>query len=412
MSINLAADSKKTAIDVIQNGSIGSHDHFVASMYVPGDVRSIASGVFNAIDSTLVSPAISLNRYFGVLTGISNLAQGVQLIKDSKNDGAGRLEGGVKVLRGASEAISGMLQGVVATVKVFGKNASSEALKVVNVVGDAFFCVAMFALSFNCFTKMHNAGSLQNRINRPVDFENPSLIETTNKVGLQALRGYANDTNDTKTLSKIINFHEMVVSKDKSLGKVVDPKLIKEFNDLFEKLGTFNNDEVISELKSKIKEISSNLTYSYRESAVLGALCVISGALVAISDVCTVGVFSQVINILKPIITLLVTYFDVKQLINGLNEAKPESQFYKYMRVALTALSIGIAVAIFVGASGASGGALPAVMLAIGCIMPLISLMISSYPDIKWAFNCCTKAPSNAVHEETVHLTTDLVEAS
>jgi len=304
-----------------------------------------------------------------------------------------------------------MLQGVVATVKVFGKNASSEALKVVNVVGDAFFCVAMFALSFNCFTKMHNAGSLQNRINRPVDFENHALIETTNKVGLQALKGYANDTDDTKTLSKIINFHEMVVTKDKSLGKVVDPKLIKEFNDLFEKLGTFNNYEVISELKSKVKEISSNLTYSFRENAVLGALCAISGALVVISDVCTVGVFSQVINILKPIITLLVTYFDVKQLITGLNEAKPESQFYKYMRVALTALSIGIAIAIFVGASGASGGALPAVMLAIGCIMPLISLMISSYPDIKWAFNCWTKAPPRVENEQSI-LLTEVLEAS
>lgn len=139
--------------------------------------------------------------------------------------------------------------------------------------------------------------------------------------------------------------------------------------------GDVKDSVLIAEL---MDEAIKKLSKSERNNTLIGLLSLAAVGLTLASDFLTAGIASQILNIIKPIVSLTFFYFDVIQLKNGVEDSKPISKFNRYLRIALTILCIAIAITTFVGSGVATGGALPIALLVIGIVCPLISLYISN----------------------------------
>ena len=338
-------------IKSVKNSQKYNHEHVASSIYLFSDISSLIGGVWSSLSrfgqATAVASYLGLRKYLSVITGVSTVVSGNHMIEEAKktNHVWGKIQGGLRITKGAFETLYGATQGVASTIETFASSlVNSLKVSILSLSADSFFCLSMLSTAIST---LHNAG-------------------------------LAGDLN--RDLSKLKNFPDQVAYLQ-NLAK--DPKSKENLKHIigienFEKLPDLKPDELEVLKKQLVKKEMKN--------AIGGTVSLLSGVAVALGDIFTVGLFSKIITFAKPFITLAATYFDLEMFL-GAKSSENESKMDKIMKHVVTALAIGIALAMFFAASGATGGALPAAVLAISIAMPLISSLALHKDQIKSLFN-------------------------
>lgn len=350
--------------------------------------QDLAADATDAVSDSLeemdkIPESLGLRRYFSVITGISNTIEGIQQIKEARHEHHtwGKIDGIIRVVRGVFEASSGFIQGTTTALKVWAEEKINlDALKIANVVGDFFVCIQLMMISASCFKTARLAGRFKHEINGTSHFS--FIVNVFNKY---VLRKKSSDINECqlelrqRQISVIRNIllsdkrHQDRLDLKKTVGEALFHKL--------EKVIKTNDHDLLSsssELIDTVDKVLNCLKKSERNNVIIGLLTMAGIAITLAADFATAGIASQILNIVKPIVSLGFFYFDALQLKSGVDESKPDSKFTRYMRIALTIICIAIAVATFISSSAATGGALPIALLVIGILCPLISLYINN----------------------------------
>ena len=302
--------------------------------YLSGDVQQVAlsaigaANAFRSPTEQIKTPeSTGLLRAFSVICGISNILSGVELMSSSEKVQYvwGEIKGGLKIARGSLEIISGMIDSIFTSIKLFASSVDLSNLEILKSISGKLASIGLLIASVSTLHEARQAGDLKRNLTK----------------------------DNIKDLAENSKFLERVMD-DLGIGTDAYFYEEKEFNDIRNKLASIE-----------------------LENAFIGSLFVVATALSVAADILTVGIASQVIAILKPIISTIFVALDARQIASGIKNDENNNQT-EYMRYVMTAVSLTIAILTFV-ASGASGGIVPAVILAIGIIMPVISGLIANY---------------------------------
>ena len=333
-----------------KKSQIYNHEHVASRIYLFSDVTNFLSGVWSSLakvgQSSAAASYLGLRKYLSILTGVSTMISGSNMITEAKktNHVWGKIQGGLRITKGAFETLYGATQGVVSSLATFASSlVNSLKVSIISWSSDGFFCLSMLSVAISTLHIARLAGDL----NRDLE----KIKNSSEQVAY--LQNLAKDPKHKEDLKHIIG------------------------NDYFEKLPEIS--------ESELKALKKQLVKKEVKNAIGGTVSLLSGIAVALGDIFTVGLFSKIITIAKPFITLAASYFDFDMFI-GSKSSKNESTLDKIMKHVVTALAIGIAVAMFVAASGATGGAFPAAVLAISIAMPLISSLALHKDQIKEFF--------------------------
>lgn len=350
--------------------------------------QDLAADATDAVSDSLeemdkIPESLGLRRYFSVITGISNTIEGVHQIKEAHHEKHtwGKIDGIIRVVRGVFEASSGFIQGTTTALKIWAEEKINlDALKIANVVGDFFACIQLMMISVSCFKNASLAGRIKHEINGTSHYS--SIVNIFNKcvlrkkssdIGECQLEFRQRQISVIKNILSNENKYQDKLDLKKTIGESLFHQLEKDL-----RLNNQNQRSSSSELTETIDNVLKCLKKSERNNTIIGILSLVGIAITLAADFATAGIASQILNIIKPMVSLGFFYFDALQFKSGVDESIPDSKFTRYMRIALTIICIAIAVAIFVSSSAASGGALPIALLVIGILCPLISLYINN----------------------------------
>jgi hypothetical protein len=350
--------------------------------------QDLAADATDAVSDSLeeidkIPETLGLRRYFSIITGISNTVEGVRMIQEAHHEHHkwGKWEGCLKAIRGIFEASSGCIQGTTTALKIWAEEKINlDAVKVANVVGDFFACIQFLMIAAASFNTARLASKIRHEIK---GHEQESKAVTI-------FKKYILRKNDTPTKIEDFDLRQRQVTvirqlienphkhEDRlNLKKIIGDELYK---DLHKALKLHNHALSPHEphIVPVIDKVLKALAKSERNNIVIGILSIAATCITIAADFATAGIASQILNILKPIVSLGFFYYDAVQLKSGIEESKASSKLNTYMRYALTIMCIAIVIATFVGSSAATGGALPIALLVIGIICPLISLYINN----------------------------------
>ncbi|NBO23729.1 MAG: hypothetical protein EBU93_00600 [Chlamydiae bacterium] len=303
--------------------------------YLSGDVQQVALSAIGAanafrspIEQIKTPESTGLLRAFSVICGISNILSGVELMSSSEKVQYvwGEIKGGLKIARGSLEIISGMIDSIFTSIKLFASSVDLSNLEILKSISGKLASIGLLIASVSTLHEARQAGDLKRNLTQ----DNIRSLACGSKFLEKVMDDLEIDTNQYACYTE------------------------EEFNDIRNKLASIE-----------------------LENAFIGSLFVVATALSVAADILTVGIASQVIAILKPIISTIFVALDARQIASGIKNDENNNQT-EYMRYVMTAVSLTIAILTFV-ASGASGGIVPAVILAIGIIMPVISGLIANY---------------------------------
>jgi hypothetical protein len=343
-------DTAQKAQTVAHSTFSYNHNFYAGAAYVPQDVTGVVTataGTLNTFGVKVEVPGeLGLRKYFSVLTGVSNAASGYQVYAEASKTNYvwGKTQGIIKMFRGVVEIAQGAIRGTVQALSLWAANrVSSVSMAQAGLAGDVFAGLMMIAIAVVTITNAVFAGNVQSGLKKC----------TSNEEKNGYLRSLMTNEADKVHLTSVIG--KDLVDKLSS-GGILDDKTIEE---LEKRLGT-----------------------QCMTNAAVGTICVLAAMATAAGDLLTAGMVSKVLAIVNPLISASFIYFDMQQLESGASSKEPRSKQDIMMQVAMTLLSIALAAATVAGSIG-TGGALPIVMLAIGVVMPLITLAISNKQEIK-----------------------------
>ena len=325
-----------------------------------------------------VPESMGLRRYFSVFTGVSNIIEGNHLIAEARHQNYlwGIADGVMKIARGVFESSAGFIQGTTKALTVWAENnINVSSIDIANMVGDLLSSLQLLIISISTLHNARLSGDLKRKIR--IEPCNIPLAKKVNNLFWPSIR--CNPLPSIDLAKRRIEVVKSILNDPNSRDQKIHLEKMMG-SDFMHKLTNVLNGQDLSLSSHHIDEVLKKLSSSEFSNAILGTVSLLGAITTVVADVCTVGIASQIMSLIKPLIAFTFFYYDVAQLKAGVNNTVSASRINQIMRYALTALAISLAVFTFVGASAGTGGALPIAMLVIGITMPLITLYMANNP--------------------------------
>ena len=322
------------------------------------------------------SENLGLRRYLAVLSGVSGLIYSVKLFKASEKIQSvfAKFQASLKITKSSAEILTGGVGTFLATAKVAGVAILENQSKILDAVGDISYSIGAFIKSVSSFLDAGMSGNIRRMINR--NNSSQLIIELQN-------------------LSKEVEGEELqgrIFSKEekKFIRKEIGQEALAEFQSV---------DLTLPDAANKIEAIKKKFLKNEVKNTVVGILSLISATTVLILDFLSLGIFTKILKVLKPTISFIFALFDLSALKGALNKKTEETTASRYIRYAITILSISIAVATYLTASIGSGGIVPLISLILGCALPLITLLVENKHQI---LDFCKSMASRMMNRENL----------
>ncbi|NBO23730.1 MAG: hypothetical protein EBU93_00605 [Chlamydiae bacterium] len=336
-------------------------------------------GAANAVGGCNIeapSANLGLARSLTVLSGISGLIYSVKLLKASEKIQSlfAKFQASFKITKSTADILTGGIGTFLATAKVAGVAILENQSKILDAVGDISYSIGAFIKSVSSFLDAGMSGNIRRMINRNSSSE---LIKELEKLSKEA----EGQESEGSIFSK---------EEKKFIRKEIGQEALAEFQSLD-----------LKDAVKKIEDIKKKFLKDEVKNTVVGIVSLISATTVLILDFLSLGIFTKILKVLKPTISFILALFDLSALKGALNKKTEETTASRYVRYAITILSISIAVATYLTASIGSGGIVPLISLILGCALPLITLLLENKHQI---LDFCKSMASRMMNRENLDI--------